>query len=137
MATISLATQDINALLATAAGIHQTRALMAQLGRALHSNTLMNFRRGTEPDGTPWLPLKTRRGQPLRDTGRLMRSITWEANDDTAVIGTNVIYARAHNFGVVGKLLPRTFLGMAAPQHALVERIADKWMKEVLDAHAA
>jgi phage virion morphogenesis protein len=137
MASITLATQDINALLATAYGVSQTTTLMARIGRAIHTNTLMNFKRGVEPDGTPWLPITHRSGQPLRDTGRLQRSITWESDKDTAVVGTNVVYARAHNFGVVGGVPPRTFLGLAAPQHAIVERIADKWMNEVLDANPA
>ena len=110
---------------------------MQRIGRALHADTMMRFRRGVSPDGTPWLPLKTRQGQPLRDTGRLQRSITWDSTDDQAVIGTNVVYARAHNDGVPGKLPRRQFLGIAQPQVVMINRIADQWLKEVLDGNPA
>jgi phage virion morphogenesis protein len=138
MAThITMHQGDLSDILDITARLQQQRTLMSRLGRAVHADTMLNFRRGVEPDGTPWLPITHRQGQPLRDTGRLQRSISWEATDVKATIGTNVIYARAHNFGVVGGVPPRTFLGLAAPQHKLINRIADQWIKEVLDGHAA
>ena len=134
---ITLHQQELQQLLNTTEGLQQQRTLMARIGRAVHADTLMRFRAGKAPDGTPWLPLKTRQGQPLRDTGRLQRSITWESNDDTATIGTHVVYAAAHNFGVPGKLPRRQFIGIAAPQVQLINRIADQWLKEVLDGNPA
>lgn len=38
-------------------------------------------------------------GQPLRDTGRLNRSITSNASNSGVIVGTNVIYAPTHQFG--------------------------------------
>lgn len=38
-------------------------------------------------------------GQPLRHTGRLNRSITSKTDADGVTVGTNVIYARTHQFG--------------------------------------
>jgi phage virion morphogenesis protein len=142
MASITLHQQDLNELLNVTTRLQQHRKLMHRIGRAVHSDTLLRFRAAKAPDGTPWLPLKTRRGQPLRDTGRLQRSITWEATDTQATIGTNVAYGAAHNFGVPGrgaapKLPQRQFIGIAQPQVALINRIADQWLKEVLDGNPA
>jgi phage virion morphogenesis protein len=137
MASITLHQQDLNALLNVTTRLQQHRKLMHRIGRAVHSDTLLRFRAAKAPDGTPWLPLKTRQGKPLRDTGRLQRSITWEATDTQATIGTNVVYARAHNQGISGKLPQRQFIGIAQPQVALINRIADQWLKEVLNGNPA
>jgi phage virion morphogenesis protein len=134
---IILHQQDLQQLLGVTARLREQRTLMNRIGRAVHSDTMMRFRAGKAPDGTPWLALKTRQGQPLRDTGRLQRSITWESDASSATIGTNVVYARAHNVGVPGKLPRRQFLGIAQPQVTLINRIADQWLKEVLDGNPA
>jgi phage virion morphogenesis protein len=134
---IILHQQDLHELLDVTTRLQQHRTLMNRIGRAVHTDTMMRFRAGKAPDGTPWLALKTRQGQPLRDTGRLQRSITWESNASSATIGTNVVYARAHNVGVPGKLPQRQFLGIAQPQVTLINRIADQWLKEVLDGNPA
>ena len=123
-------------------GRSDRRRLMDRIGRAIHSDVMLGFRSGRAPDGTPWLPLQRPRkrgpGQPLRDTGRLQRSITWRASSTQAVIGTNVAYARAHNFGVPARNLPaRPLLGVAEPQVALINRIADQWLQGVLDGRPA
>ena len=65
-----------------------------------------------------------------------------EATDTQATIGTNVVYAAAHNFGMPGrgaapKLPQRQFIGIAQPQVRLINRIADQWLKEVLDGNPA
>ena len=137
MASITLHTQDLHELLDVTTRLGQQRKLMQRIGRAVHADTMMRFRAGKAPDGTPWLPLKTRQGEPLRDTGRLQRSITWAATEQQATIGTNVIYARAHNDGIPGRLPRRQFIGIAQPQVALINRIADQWIAEVLDGHPA
>lgn len=63
----------------------------------------LGFETGTAPDGSPWAPLKSRDGQPLRDTGRLMNSVATErAVKKTKTgfrIGTNVSYAGFHQEG--------------------------------------
>ncbi len=56
-------------------------------------------------DGRPaWQPLKYRDGKPLMRTGRLHGSIEPFADNDQAVVGTNVVYARIHQMG--GKTRP-------------------------------
>ena len=132
-ASITLYQGDVDAINDKLGNLHNQAQLMKRIGRAMHSNTLMNFKRGHEPNGTPWLPLKIRKGQPLRDTGRLMRSITWESNHNTATIGTNVIYGAAHNFGIPGKLPARQFIGITPKQVDIINGIADQWLNEVLN----
>ena len=134
---ITLHQQDLNNLLDVTTRLQQQRTLMQRIGRAVHADTMLRFKAGKAPDGTPWRPLTHRQGQPLRDTGRLQRSITVATTETAAVIGTNVVYARAHNFGIPGKLPRRQFLGIAQPQVELINRIADQWIKEVLDGHPA
>lgn len=46
-----------------------------------------------------WTPLKYRVGKPLQDTGRLKNSIRPTNTKDTAIVGTNLIYAATHNYG--------------------------------------
>jgi len=131
------------------AGFTETRALMTRIGRVMKTDTQMNFRRGQSPQGETWAPLKSRSGQPLRKTGRLMRSIDYQASDDEVVIGTNVKYGPTHQFGAVirpknGKLLrfkiggrfvfakkvtipARPFIGLAARQLKKINESIDKW----------
>lgn len=76
------------------------RRLNEVLGREARSLVDRTFRAGTTPDGEAWAPLRLRDGQPLRDTGRLQRSMT--LGDVTARgfrVGTNVAYAPTHQFG--------------------------------------
>ena len=131
------------------AGFSETGPLMARIGRVMKTDTQLNFRRGTSPQGNSWAPLKGRNGQPLRDTGRLMRSIDYEASDDEVVIGTNVKYGPTHQFGAVikpknGKFLKfkignqfvslkkvtipaRPFIGLAARQLNKINESITKW----------
>lgn len=75
------------------------------IGRVLLSRIRLGFRTGTAPKGTPWRALRSRVGQPLRDTGRLQSSIRSQADRDGVTIGTNLIYARVHQFGAT--IVPR------------------------------
>ena len=83
-------------------GAERNKALGA-LGLVLANRIRLCFRLGRSPWGVPWKPLNPffRVGQPLRDTGRLQRSITSTVQGDAAVVGTNVIYARTHQFGAI------------------------------------
>ena len=132
---------------------------MDRLGRAMVSDIDMNFRRSRGPDGTPWEGLKHRSGQPLRDTGRLQRSITYQATDTETEVGTNLKYAAVHQFGATikpkkGKFLvfpikgaggqtryafvrqviipARPYIGLERRQVDKINRIIDQWAEEVL-----
>lgn len=75
------------------------RGAFETIGRTLATKVRLCFKLGVDPWGTTWAPLKYRKGQPLRDTGRLQRSITSVADSKGVSIGTNTVYARAHQFG--------------------------------------
>ncbi len=58
------------------------------------------FRKGVDPYGAPWAPLKTRKGgKPLRDTGRLANSFSGRGTTSGFEIGTAVQYAGPHQDG--------------------------------------
>ena len=88
-----------------------------------------NFSAGGRPG---WAALKKREGQPLRDTGRLMASVTSNAGvareTHTATshvleIGTNVKYANAHQFGFSGTVNVRAHSRKGKPVRAHSRRM--------------
>lgn len=89
---------------------------MAVIGRFMLTQVQMEFRQGKDPYGTPWKPLskttieRRRKGkgkpgagaggvQILKDTGRLAASFTYDADAESVTVGTNVSYAKTHQFG--------------------------------------
>lgn len=58
------------------------------------------FEAGKDPSGRDWQPT-FRGGSVLRDTGRLARSFTRKVTTTGFRIGTNVLYAKTHQFGAV------------------------------------
>ena len=81
------------------------RDLLDQIGAGEADNTRLRFSDQAGPDGAPWEPsirAMTQGGQTLRDTGRLMNSITHVTNDDSVEVGTNILYAAMmHGGGTV------------------------------------
>jgi phage virion morphogenesis protein len=73
------------------------------IGRKVTAKINIGFRSGRGPTGSVWAPLRFRNGQPLRDTGRLNRSITANATQQYVDIGTNVQYGPVHQFGATIK----------------------------------
>jgi phage gpG-like protein len=71
----------------------------AVIGARIATRIRLCFKLGIDPWSNPWKALKFRKGQPLRDTGRLQRSITSNPDATGVTIGTNVRYARTHQFG--------------------------------------
>lgn len=69
------------------------------IGHVLIQEINESFVTATDPWGTAWQPLKSRKGQPLRDTGRLKSSITYQVYQDFVEVGTNLNYAPYHQFG--------------------------------------
>ena len=95
-------------------GVRQLAAHLAEMHRRLGMEYQMLVQQGFEaersPDGAPWKPLskatanqrrgRKRRGEHpiLRDSGR-MSTLALQADDEGAVVGTNVVYAPVHQFG--------------------------------------
>lgn len=78
--------------------------VFATVGSVIRNRIRLCFKLGIDPWGSPWAALKIRRGQPLRDTGRLQSSITSKPDATGVTIGTNlrnkgVSYPAVHQFG--------------------------------------
>ena len=63
----------------------------------------MGFRNSADPYGNAWAPLKHRKGKPLLDTGRLRSSFSAQSDWAGFTIGTNVTYAKFHQYGTTGR----------------------------------
>lgn len=77
-------------------GVENRYLLMRRLSETMHTAVKLNFRYSGRPE---WLGLKYRAGKPLTDTGRLKDSFSTLSDNDTALVGTNIVYAAIHNFG--------------------------------------
>ena len=96
-------------LRAAAAATQNLEPMLSEMGEAVVESTRLRFTDGKGPDGNKWAPLsaatllrrrkKGKGAQPLLDTGRLRNSITKRVEPRSVWIGTNVVYARTHQFG--------------------------------------
>lgn len=79
-------------------------AALDDVGAALVEKIRLLFRDSQSPYGNKWEPLKYRKGQILKDTGRLRDLITHAVDSaNSVVIGTNVPYAPHHQYGTGGR----------------------------------
>lgn len=69
--------------------------------QALSKQTFINKK---DPFGRPWAKLKSRTGQPLRDSGRLFNSVSSQGKKDSirVFVEGNLAYAGIHNNGYQG-----------------------------------
>ena len=68
-------------------------------------------------------------GKTLRDTGRLMASLTYIALPDGVKWGTNVVYAKAMHYGLPYRnVTPRPYMGMNDDDRASVLNIINRIM---------
>ena len=154
MLGLEQAQQEIQNIMNTVMLHQQRRPLFNRIGRALVNDAKLNFRRQHDPEGNPWAPLKLRAGRILSDTGRLRNSLSYKTGDDEVEVGTNVLYAKTHQFGATikpkkakalafpgpnGKTIfakqvkipARPFLGVEQRQVNKIHQVIDKWVKEV------
>lgn len=75
------------------------RPAFAEIGQLLKASTQQRFRDQHGPNRSPWRRVR-RGGQALRLSGRLRNSIQYRADDRSVEVGTNVVYAKAHQFGL-------------------------------------
>lgn len=95
------------------------RPVFETIGRVVVNRIRLCFKLGIDPWGTPWAALRIRKGQPLRDTGRLQRSIVPRVDANGVTIGTNLktkdgaSYPAVHQFGAV--IVPKKAKRLAFP----------------------
>lgn len=94
--------EDVNvakALEGFAEATSNRKQMLEGVGRRLLTRIREGFRSSSDPWGKAWAPPRLRRGQPLRDTGRLANSFVTDSTNDEVQVGTNVCYAVVHQFG--------------------------------------
>lgn len=96
------------------------RPAYVAVGRVLVNRIRLCFRMGVDPWGSPWAALKFRRGQPLRDTGRLMNSIVANPDDKGVTVGTNARQARLQHYGGTVVAGPGKTLAFPGPGGGIV-----------------
>lgn len=100
-----------NAVQGLGALMRRPQAAMAEIGEALILSTQERAAAEQSPDGVAWPKLNPgyaaakRGGSMLRESGRLLGSLTRRVQGNQVLIGTNVIYAAIHQFG--GTIRPK------------------------------
>ena len=98
----------IMAVMTKLAGFDKS-AMFDGIGSELVTATQLRFHDQHDVEGNPWKQswrAKMQGGQTLRDTGRLMNSMTHNVLPNGVEVGTNVEYAHALHFGA--NILPKT-----------------------------
>lgn len=120
---------------------------LAAIADLLEESTRYRFEIGQDPDGEDWIPSQRaieEGGQTLVDSSRLLSSIVSTSDRNSALVGTNVIYAGVHQFGATirgrssktkfgpakPRVLPaRAFLGFSP---ADVERVEEELTEHLI-----
>jgi len=103
-ASITITTEGDHAALAALRraqkSLRDPTDLMRDIATSLRTSTQRRFEEEAAPDGTPW-DERVSGGEHglLRKSIRLYRSLTRAFDRDSAVVGTNVVYAAIHQFG--------------------------------------
>lgn len=98
----------------------------ATLANAMRTSTRKRFKDGVCPDGKPWKPsirAKESNGKTLVDTARLRNSIRAKSDNTGFAVGTNVVYARHHQFGDSKPVLIKAKTG-----HGLRFKVGGRWI---------
>lgn len=92
-----------------AQNLQQGKKLHGMLGEALRHIHRERFKSETAPDGKKWkslhpVTLASKRGKCiLRESGQLANTLAYQATENSVVFGSNLPYARLHQFGGVIK----------------------------------
>jgi phage virion morphogenesis protein len=135
--------------------------LTRAVAEGVASRTIRRFDEQKGPDGRPWPPLspatlmgevgpkdrlkgggfsaRAQRRMALRKalirTGRLRNSIAWKVMGSRVYVGTNVAYARIHQFGGRAgrgrkvRIPARPFLGFSEEDLEEVEALLREWLR--------
>lgn len=130
--SVEVDAKALNALVEKLLDRRKTKPLMADLGRIMVADTMLNFRGQKSPQNESWKPIE-RVGQILRDTGILRNSITYRVNGvDEVRIGTNVEYARVHQYGYK-YIAARPFLGFGPRATKKIDKAFTNWVDTLDD----
>ncbi len=102
---------------------YDKQAMFDEIGAYGVSSTQLRFVDQSDVDGNPWKQswrAELQNGQTLRDTGRLMNSLTHNVINNGVEWGTNVEYAVTMHYGV--EIYPKT-------AGYLVFQVAGNWRK--------
>ena len=147
----------LNALVRLALNAGDKSTLMEEIGINLVENARLRFSDQKDPSGNTWKPsirAQAQGGETLRDTGRLLASLTHLVTGDVVEYGTNVVYApwlhfgatiratgskglrfKVPGFGWVRKnqvtLPPRPFIGLDSEDETLVLTIIENFLRPV------
>lgn len=98
------------------------RAMLDGIGTRAVRSVKRGITSGVSPDGTAYKPVRRfgQEGQRLRDTSRLLRSITYEIRGRQLYVGSNLIYAAMQHYG--GTVTPKNAKMLAIPLSRAVAR---------------
>ena len=71
--------------------IEVKKDIMRKVATAMKNKVKYRFHRGVDPEGNAWNPLKGRDAKSLRDTGRLLNSLTTSSDDNAAKVILNIL----------------------------------------------
>jgi phage virion morphogenesis protein len=108
------------------------RDMFEDMGEEVLNQVRARFRAQVDPEGKAWersSRAAARGGKTLIDTSRLLRSITYDADQDRLLVGTNIAYAAAHQAplkNAAGKLKRprRAFMGINDADMSELQEIA-------------
>jgi phage virion morphogenesis protein len=94
------------------------------IAESLRTTTRERFKDQKSPSGKEWkksIRARERGGVTLSDSARLKNSIRSRSDGSSAVVGTNTIYARTHQFGDTRTIRARA-------KNGLKFKIGNKWV---------
>lgn len=83
-------------------GVIKAADINAEIAEQLRTSTVMRFQTEKDPEGKSWrtsIRARERGGKTLTETARLKTSILATSDHTGLAVGTNTIYAAAHQFG--------------------------------------
>ncbi|CAL7894005.1 phage virion morphogenesis protein [Fusobacterium necrophorum subsp. funduliforme] len=98
-----------------------TRELMNKISQDMRKTVRDRFRTSTGPNGEQWATVGYRSGRPLVITGSLRDSLRRSYDKNKAVLGTDDIRARLHQYGGLIQAKNKPYLTF---------KIGDSWVKK-------
>lgn len=92
------------------------RSELAQvLGATAMKQVADEFRQSRDPYGAPWAALRSRKGKPLLDTGRMAGSVNVQPQADGFLLNIPTSYAPVHQYGA--QVAPHSRIGKRTLWH--------------------